>query len=333
MELLMFKKVWLLSCLLCVVSTISTMNTVTFYENTNLTENEQALFYAVQTGDKEGVLSLLQLKVNVNVRNLSGSTPLLMALVHKQNEIAKILVEAGADGGAKNIFHNTPLWYACKHKMIDLVQLFLSKKVNVNAILDTYHTSEVPLIVGLISQECSHPFPLESEEIIKLLMEKGATINTQAYFRLSRSDDELLYLLSLKKSETIDSKNKEGNTLLHTACLRVEYRGYVEFLVKNGALVNEINNEGNTPLHLATMAGAIDSVAYLLAHNADHLIINNNKKTASEGLKRKNTYEEDPIFEKIQQLIKNKESMHAIQKRLDNKFVCNGIYMRQLTGK
>jgi ankyrin repeat protein len=328
----MFKKVWLLFCVLCVVSAIFTMDTVDFYENTDLTENERALFYAVQTGDKEGVLSLLQLKVNVNVRNSCGSTPLLMALIHKQKEIAAMLVEAGADGGAKNIFHNTPLWYACKYKMIDFVRLFLSKEVNVNAIVDTYHTSEVPLIVGLISQERNHPFPPESEKIIKLLMKKGATINTQAYFRLSRSDDELLYLLSLKKSETINNKNKEGNTLLHTACLRVEYRGYVEFLVKNGALVNEINNEGNTPLHLATMAGATDSVAYLLAHNADHLIINNNKKTASESLKRKNTYEEDPIFEKIQQLIKNKESMHAIQKRLGNKSVCNGIYMRQLTG-
>lgn len=48
-----------------------------------------------------------------------------------------------------------------------------------------------------------------------------------------------------------------------------------EYLLLNGANIDDIDVEGNTPLHLATKLGHTAQVCLLLKHRADQKIVNN----------------------------------------------------------
>lgn len=61
-----------------------------------------ALFNAVTKGQVSVAQSLLRTGVNVNVRTLSGTTPLMAAASKGYSDLAKVLMDSGADVHAKD---------------------------------------------------------------------------------------------------------------------------------------------------------------------------------------------------------------------------------------
>ncbi|XP_067408158.1 protein phosphatase 1 regulatory subunit 12C isoform X2 [Emydura macquarii macquarii] len=71
----------------------------------------------------------------------------------------------------------------------------------------------------------------------------------------------------------VDGTNADGISALHQACID-ENLEVVQFLVENGANVNQADNEGWTPLHVAASCGYKEIAQYLLAHGAHVAAVN-----------------------------------------------------------
>ncbi|XP_059584102.1 protein phosphatase 1 regulatory subunit 12C isoform X2 [Alligator mississippiensis] len=71
----------------------------------------------------------------------------------------------------------------------------------------------------------------------------------------------------------IDGTNADGISALHQACID-ENMEVVQFLVENGANVNQADNEGWTPLHVAASCSYKEIAQYLLDHGANIAAVN-----------------------------------------------------------
>jgi ankyrin repeat protein len=91
-------------------------------------------------------------------------------------------------------------------------------------------------------------------------------------------------LKTLLNSSNISTKDDLGNNLLHIASA-AGHLNIVEFLlnfkeIKN--MINVKNNIGDTPLHRAAFRGFSDIVKLLLQNGSDVTIKNNDNKTAAD---------------------------------------------------
>ncbi|XP_039365899.1 protein phosphatase 1 regulatory subunit 12C isoform X3 [Mauremys reevesii] len=71
----------------------------------------------------------------------------------------------------------------------------------------------------------------------------------------------------------VNRTHAAGISALHQACID-ENLEVVQFLVENGADVNQADNEGWTPLHVAASCGYKEIAQYLLAHGAQVAAVN-----------------------------------------------------------
>jgi len=98
-------------------------------ENTTKTEVQApdvALHAAVVSGNFEAVKQHIAAGTDINEKDaLSGSTPLITAITFEKNEIAKALVDAGADLSIKNNDGSTALHVAAFFCRVETVQLLM----------------------------------------------------------------------------------------------------------------------------------------------------------------------------------------------------------------
>lgn len=118
---------------------------------------------AIINGDINGVRSLIKSGLDINVKNKNNVTPLHMAINHRRNDIALLLIENNADITTTNDRGETPLHFAAKTGQKNIVELLIEKEANVNAI-DA--RSNTPLS---LAQKGGY------REIAELLTQKGAT--------------------------------------------------------------------------------------------------------------------------------------------------------------
>ena len=146
---------------------------------------------------------------NVNIQNRRfHQTPLHIAIYNEHNDIAKLLIEKGADVNAEMINGQTPLFLAAYFGDLDLVKLLIKKGADVK------------------HQDKKGNTPLHkaaeggNAEVIKLLLSYDVDINAQ---------------------------NIDGDTPLHIAGFMGNEEA-VWALVKSGADATIVNNEEYTPI-------------------------------------------------------------------------------------
>jgi len=100
---------------------------------------------------------------------------------------------------------------------------------------------------------------------------------------------EAVEALMQQESEILQSRDVNGNNLLHVACQN-DHRRIAKLLLKNGIAVNEQNNKGNTALHYCFQYNFMQLSDYLIAHGADETIANKAGLMPAQG-----TGVEDPI--------------------------------------
>lgn len=197
-----------------------------------------------------------------------------LAVENNREEAAKIFLQNGANPNS--------IMYADDYKDISILNYSIKKNFNSLSILLIESGADVNAIVEHVEDKNSfstkeynyNETPLHSaatrgqDEIVKLLLEKGANVNAKDY----NGETPLMWAAELEKYSTI------------------------EILLENGADINSCDNNGCTALIKASMVsyGGDESfvlkekytdariVKFLLQHKANKNIRDNNKHTVLE---------------------------------------------------
>jgi len=162
-----------------------------------------------------GNTGLVKLAITLGVdvdKELYGHTPLLLATQERRYELAKLLIENGADIDAINIFGETPLLTAVSFDNPIVAQLLIENGADINT--------------------------------------KDKEGKTFLYIAASNSRTKMTNLL-IENGADVNSKNKDGRTPLFSAA-NASRMDLVQLLIENGADVNAKDKDGETPLSVVT---------------------------------------------------------------------------------
>jgi ankyrin repeat protein len=261
------------------------------------------MLYAARDGCYECVEALIDAGAGVNIPTPEGVTPLLIALDNDNNDIAKLLLDRGANPGAWDWYGRTALFIAIDRKeggssggglkvpvdpshsarfsAMDIIRTLLAANVDVNPELRMHRptrggytgrfsdplqdTGCTPLLRAVLANDM---------EVAQALLEKGASPNIGAM--------GFTPLLVAAGAGAGPRAAANPNIAL------------LDLLLKHGADVNAqvtgtkmyslhiartpLNGEGMTALHVAAQAGRTDLVRYLLEKGANTQIADANGK-------------------------------------------------------
>lgn len=252
-----------------------------------------SLSIAVSRNCKEMVELLLQSGANITACDVFGRTALHFTFLNRftvlnktstfsccknlinanciKADIAKLLLEQGANVNAQTKHGLTALHAAADEGCVEVVKVLLEYNADVNC----------------SDNNCVTPLHLSAEEgnkeISKILLDKGANVNAKrkngktALHSAAEFGYEVIVDALLQFGAEIDPKEEEDVTPLHFAALEGS-EAINEMLLNKGADVNAKQENGATPLHNAVRNGNEEVVKILLRFGANV----NSKTTENE---------------------------------------------------
>ena len=215
---------------------------------------------------------------DINFKNKSGMTALMMAALHNPNpEAINILIEAGAKVNSVNYAGNTALILASMSNTPEVVKTLLE------------YDADIEIFNGKNKQAhdyaVSNP-KLEGSEVIRMLI-------------IPPSDDEFLELCAsgtpeeiteaITNGANIDAKDKNNNTTLMIAAEKNSSEA-AEILLGLEIDINAQNKDGDTALTLAAALNH-ETVSIILEHKPKIDIANNKGYTALIAAARYNDFD------------------------------------------
>jgi len=246
-----------------------------------------ALALAAAAGEEEITRLLLDAGANVDLRNSDGTTPLGTAVFFGQTEIVKLLLEKGADSQAQNLKGEKVTDYVTQPMPDGILQLIAGIiRVKVDPVVAK---QSIPAIAALLDVE-------PGSAAAAGLGQQGKDIWTAA----GEGDIEVVQAnltLGIDINAMVPAGNLvTGATPLHIAAISNQVE-VVKFLISKGADVNikAGNKDGATPLAWAVVFGKFDAVKELIeTGKADINALDNNKTTALDALPFDPTFGTDP---------------------------------------
>jgi ankyrin repeat protein len=229
-------------------------------------EYRSLLHWVCSLDNSEVCRLLLAAGATVQVKDSRGETPLHTACSEGCVEICRLLLDAGALVDAEGNDGKTPLHIVCRDIMttvceesyLEICRLLLDAGANVH-VKDCY--GETPL---LIAGACM--YNLKVLEIYKLLLAKGANINAK-----SNNGETALLKVCMFDAES----NFDGFETQLKMC---------EFLLENGANVNDVGIGGRLPLYEASLSDKSHATCELfIAHGANVKAKIDNGETCLHG--------------------------------------------------
>jgi uncharacterized protein len=208
---------------------------------------------------------LLENSLDINEKNIVGTTPLLCAVKRSKPEYIPTLLDNGADANETDNLENNAFYYAVaeqsSYEMYDL--LAGSATANFNIINKDGRTVLTEFIRSMSDSESSLKF-------LERLLSDGADLNYCAQY-YGKPKSALDYLAEKKAtilksaldvaSIDLNEQDNEGNTLLHKICeynvnydaeaAKETYRK-VKLLLENGADKDITNDKDETALMIAS---------------------------------------------------------------------------------
>ncbi|CAG9982604.1 unnamed protein product [Clonostachys byssicola] len=225
----------------------------------------------------------------LNVPNIRGQTPLLVAAYKNHKKVVELLLDAGAEIDTPNNVGQTPLHAAAERGRHGIVKLLCQRGADLNSKNDNghsllysallnkhYETAELLISEGVDLNNQHEPgrtalcFSIDHGllDIANLIIKKGANIKIGMPLRQASAKGYLEVVKELLAADITvvnqQDPNHKDQTALHAAAAG-GYFDIVKLLVEAGANSKAIMNNGQMPLHLACTDGWLDIAEYLLA--------------------------------------------------------------------
>ena len=241
-----------------------------------------ALFIAVEENQLSATKFLLENGAYPDITDKENDTPLMRAMYYNRPEIAKLLIEYGAN---VNTSYNDDfvLTWATFNNYTDIVKLLLEKGANTECYNPVGCT---PLIIASNG----------NYEICEFLIQNGADVNARRSKTSNKDWTSLMYASYYSKLDIMKLLLENGALIdirtpsLHSAYLIAAQYGTpdaVEFLINNGAELNCTDSDGDSALICAAKNEQTDNIKLLIEYGVDINIRNKDGKRAIDYAKEK----------------------------------------------
>jgi ankyrin repeat protein len=263
-----------------------------------------ALLYAARDGCYDCVEALIAKGADVNVPTPEGVTPLMIALDNDNNDVAKLLLDHGANPGVWDWYGRTALYIAVDRKdggssgggirvpidashsahssAMDVIKALLAANVDPNAELRMHRPTRggytgrfsdplqdlgaTPLLRAILANDT---------EVVQALLARGASPNINA-----------MGVTPFLVAAGVGGGGQRGGQttalldvlLQHGADVNAQVTGTKTYSMRIAR--SPSTNEGMTALHVAAQSGRADLVRYLLEKGANPEIADSNGRKA-----------------------------------------------------
>jgi ankyrin repeat protein len=161
-----------------------------------------ALKKAAWAGNTEIARLLIEKGADVNSKDEFGWTPLMFAAISERDpvDVARLLIEKGADVNSKLKDGVTPLMFAASAGNLEVLKLVIEKGADVNY---KYESDWTPLMSAAKAEG-------DRIEVVKLLIEKGADINAKD----ERGETPLSIAEKYNQSKVVQYLKEHGATVI-----------------------------------------------------------------------------------------------------------------------
>lgn len=295
-------------------------------------------FAAMNRVNESFNLILEDSNINVNAFIPRTKTTLLHVVsMEGTHEMAKALLERGANVNAVDAFNFTPLHYACSNVKIN----FSISSMSTESSLDSSALLKDPKVVQLLLE---HGSALEIEtisqretplllsclsgylEIFELLLQYGADFNATDRFgqNVLHKAVQSAYpgLIKIILDMGFDSNHKDslGRSSIHEYYSSKGIPEVLDLLIKFGADINSRDYCENTPLHTACTKDFVNSVLYkyFLKRNPDINALNKSEETPlSVAVQMRDLSDDDFRVEVLENLCE-----HLAKLKAADKYIC-----------
>ena len=228
-----------------------------------LAGDDTELIDRAKSNDTAGIRELLARHATPGALDTEGSTALHYAVRNRNQEAAKLLIDAGAAVNEANRYHITPLSLACDSGDARMIELLLKAGADPNR---TAEEGQTPLMAASLAGD-----PVA----VKVLLTGGAKVNaaepvrgqTALMWAASKGNTAAVELL-VEFGADLRAKSKSGFTPLLFA-VRNGHKETVQALLAHGANANDVAPDGTSVLNVAIVNACFEIASNLLEHGAD----------------------------------------------------------------
>lgn len=230
------------------------------------------LMFAALTGEHQIAKWLIELGADVNIKGVMGETVLMTALREMDVEMVKLLIRNGADVEVQNFEGETPLLLATKSFNTSLIRLLVQEGADINK-----KTKEGVSALDIVIKNEDY----EIAAFMKSIQEERNKKNSLEEIKKSLEQDKRLYkaiqignkrgiLRLLEKGADIKMIDDDGEGVLFM-CLRHNKISAFKTFVEQGAFLMHRNKKNQTILDILPQVNlpkhALKSVLTVLTEN------------------------------------------------------------------
>ncbi|PSN53619.1 hypothetical protein C0J52_00903 [Blattella germanica] len=220
-------------------------------------DKDNLLLEASKTGNSSAVVFLIAIHANLSASDENNRTPLHLAAKNNHVDIARALLNAGADPEGKDDRKNTALHLAAESAEPEMIKLLVSSGSKLES---RNEAGETPLYVAA---------RVGNLEAVRQLVKFNSNVivrtgNTPLHIAALHGHLDVCEAL-LDASAGVRLSTSERQTPLHLAAL-AGHLPVVQLLLERGADAKARNMRGRTPAGVAARKGHKDIVSFLSKH-------------------------------------------------------------------